>query len=207
MQDWTNIQLENAYPTLPDVISPFGTKILVQYRLERSYTKTGIILDALKGAKKDGDFNQTVKIIKLPKTAFHIRGENGALVPYTEDPWFKEGDYVRIPRIGMDNLFFPFGQNTDFRNYIKKISDQAREALDAVEKKPLYAYIADQGYMEGRRNVIPLALVDFRDVVAAVSDPLLPLNGLDEALDNQDTPIPVASKPSSLILPTGTFIS
>jgi len=84
---WDQVQLENAYPNVTIPMTPTGQMIVVQYPLERSITKSGIILTSQ--SRVDHINNQTVRVVAVSPHAFKYR-ENGELKAYKETPWYKE---------------------------------------------------------------------------------------------------------------------
>lgn len=92
--------LESSFPETPCGIRPLGTGILVQLRLTKRRTASGIeIVQATR------DFNDSVcqfaKVVSLGPLAYRDR-TTGELWP--EGLWAKAGDIVRVPKYGGDRF-------------------------------------------------------------------------------------------------------
>ena len=93
-------KLEEAFPVKDPGMDPVGEKILVQLRMVRKRTASGIVL-----AKETVDFNQDVgqmgKVVAMGPIAFKNRDTNET---WKEGAWVKVGDYVRVIRFGGDRF-------------------------------------------------------------------------------------------------------
>lgn len=86
--------LEEAFPAVDPGLQPFGERVVVQIKMPPSKTKSGLILtDYTK--ETDSDTCQVAKVVKIGSLAFRNRttGE-----PWVEGEWYKEGDFVRVPK-------------------------------------------------------------------------------------------------------------
>lgn len=96
--------LKGAFPEVVCPLKPFGNRILVQIRLPKSKTKSGLIVtsDTTDHLYRN---EQTAKVISIGASSFKFltTGED-----WPSGEWFKEGDYVRVPLHGGDNHWVPF---------------------------------------------------------------------------------------------------
>lgn len=98
--------LKEAFPDVDPGLKPFGTVGLFQIRQPKMVSKGGILLPA--DSQSTEHYNtQVAKVIALGPLCFKSRGEDG-LVEWEEGPWFKIGDYVRVPRYGGDRFTVAF---------------------------------------------------------------------------------------------------
>jgi co-chaperonin GroES (HSP10) len=107
--------LETAFPEVNPGIKPLGPRVLVQLRLTRSKTKSGIeIVTSTK------DFNDSIaqfaKVIRLGPLAFRDRSTGKE---WPEGMWAVPGDIVRVPKYGGDR----FAKETPEGNVIFVIFD------------------------------------------------------------------------------------
>lgn len=95
--------LEEAFPAVKSGFTPFGEKVLIQLRVVRKKTSSGIIL-----AEDTRSFNRDKttlgKVIANGPLAFRNRS-TGDLWP--EGVWASPGDFVRAPRYGGDRFSVP----------------------------------------------------------------------------------------------------
>lgn len=90
--------LERVFPNVDPGVYPFGTRVLVQLRLERSQSRGGIAL--VQETKDTERWNEAVaQIIALGPLAFRKRD---TLQPWAEGMWAEVGDFVRVPKFGGD---------------------------------------------------------------------------------------------------------
>lgn len=90
--------LDEAFPEIDPNIEPFGERVLVQVRLAKNTTKSGIILTT---DQRDTEaYNtQVAKLIKCGALAFRNRT---TMEPWPEGAWCSVGEFVRIPRYAGD---------------------------------------------------------------------------------------------------------
>ena len=92
--------LQDAFPEVSPGIRPFGTRVLVQLRLVKQQTKSGIIL--VEDTRQFNKANtQLAKVIDMGPLAFCNRDTGN---PWNEGMWAKVGDLVRIPQYGGDRF-------------------------------------------------------------------------------------------------------
>ncbi|MEN9419832.1 MAG: Chaperonin 10 Kd subunit [Pseudomonadota bacterium] len=90
--------LEEAFPPCDPLVSPFGSRVLVQFRTPKKVTKGGIILTD--DVRETEHYNtQVAKVLAVGPLAFHNR-EKMTLWP--EGAWCAPGDFVRVPKYGGD---------------------------------------------------------------------------------------------------------
>lgn len=90
--------LEQAFPVIDHNLEPFGSRVLVQMRLAKKMTKGGI---ALPGETQETMTwnNQVGKVIALGPLCFK---DSKTMQPWPEGAWCKVGDYVRVPKHGIE---------------------------------------------------------------------------------------------------------
>ncbi len=93
--------IEQAFPVVEPGLRPFGSKVLVQKRTPRLYTKGGIIVPI---DTQETEFwnTQVAKVISLGPGAFKNRT---TLEEWPEGAWCQEGTIVRVPKYGGDRWF------------------------------------------------------------------------------------------------------
>ena len=93
--------IEQAFPEVEPGLIPFGSKVLVQKRTPRLYTKGGIIVPV---ESQETEFwnTQVAKVIALGPQAFKNRT---SLEYWPEGAWCQEGTIVRVPKYGGDRWF------------------------------------------------------------------------------------------------------
>lgn len=90
--------IEEAFPNVDSQHMPCGEFVLLQVRAAKGITGGGIILsDESKAVERDN--TQVAKVIAVGPVAFHNRTTSE---PWACGPWYKVGDFVRIPRYGGD---------------------------------------------------------------------------------------------------------
>lgn len=90
--------LDEAFPPCDPQFTPTGNRVLVQLRTPKRKTKHGIILiDEVRETESAN--TQVAKVISIGSLAFKNRD---TMQLWPEGAWFKEGDFVRVPRWGGD---------------------------------------------------------------------------------------------------------
>ena len=97
--------LEEAFPVLDPLMSPYGARVLVQLRaVKEKVTSAGIYIP--EETKETEKWNTMVgKVIAIGPIAFRNRETNE---PWPEGAWAKVGDYVRVPKWGGDRWEIEF---------------------------------------------------------------------------------------------------
>ena len=122
-------EIDEAFPELNCPIKPLGNRVLVQMRLAKTKTKSGLHLTA--DTKEDVYRNeQTAKILKIGAGCF-IFPSTGQKWPSGE--WFKVGDYVRVPLHGGDNHWIVDGDGEKI--LYKTFKDY--EVIGLIEGNPM----------------------------------------------------------------------
>jgi co-chaperonin GroES (HSP10) len=102
-------ELNIAFPQVDCPLKPLGNRVLVQMRLPKSKTKSGLLLTS--DTKDDSYRNeQTAKVIDLGESAFHFAKDGQ---PWPKGAWFGAGDFVRVPLHGGDNHWIAIGEGDD----------------------------------------------------------------------------------------------
>lgn len=125
--------LQEAFPNVRCPIKPLGNRVLVQIRLPKSKTKSGLIL----GADTEENIlrnEQTAKVISISPSAFKFptTGES-----YLDSSTFAEGEYVRVPLHGGDNhwIIEKNDKGDDIRVLFKTFKDY--EVIGIIQGNPL----------------------------------------------------------------------
>lgn len=164
-RSFEDVQIDNAYPTINLPFKPIRGLVTVQFRTQRSRSATGglIIPDQ---AKLDMWHDQVVKVLAIADNSFAIRdADTGGFIGYKEGPWFKVGDYVRIPKHGVDIMYHQLSPE-ELEN-VKTISEEARSFKKGT-------YIAEEGLYE--KQTIKIGNVFFYEINGLIENPLLLLN-------------------------------
>lgn len=91
--------VDDAFPPCDPKFRPTGNRVLVQLRTPKKKTKGGIILT--EDVRDTEHYNtQVAKVLRIGNLAFKDRDR---FVDWPEGPWFAVGDFVRVPRYGVDN--------------------------------------------------------------------------------------------------------
>jgi len=91
------------FPNVDPGVIPFGQRVLVQIRLERKYTNSGIVLPG--ETQNTERWNESVaQLIAIGPLAFLKRD---TLQPWGEGQWAQIGDFIRVPRFGGDRWEVP----------------------------------------------------------------------------------------------------
>lgn len=90
--------LEEAFPVIDPGLKPLGSRVLVQIRMPRAKTKSGIILQ--RETQETEQWNtQVAKVIEVGPLAFKNRN---TMEMWPEGQWCGVGDFVRVPKYGGD---------------------------------------------------------------------------------------------------------
>jgi co-chaperonin GroES (HSP10) len=91
--------LEEAFPLVDPLMSPYGARVLVQLRaVKEKVTSSGIYI--AEETKETEKWNTMIgKVIAIGPIAFRNR-EN--MQPWPEGAWAQVGDFVRVPKWGGD---------------------------------------------------------------------------------------------------------
>lgn len=100
--------IDEAFPKADPGIEPFGTTCLFQIRHPKRKTSGGIILTD--DARSTEYYNtQVAKVIAVGPLCFKsIKEGSDEPTPWAEGPWFKAGDFVRLPKYGGDRFTVPY---------------------------------------------------------------------------------------------------
>lgn len=95
---------DEAWPAVPSLVRPLGSRVLVQLRQPIARTQGGTILpDEVRATDAD---NMTVaKVIAVGSLAYRNRETQEE---WPEGAWCKPGDYIRIPKYQQDSFTRPF---------------------------------------------------------------------------------------------------
>lgn len=95
--------LAEAFPDVDPGLEPFGSRVIVQMRTAKGRTKGGIILTSSDRDTEQWN-TQTAKVIAIGGLAFCDRRTG---TPWPEGPWFKVGDFIRVPKYTGDKWQVP----------------------------------------------------------------------------------------------------
>jgi co-chaperonin GroES (HSP10) len=132
-------EIDLAFPAIPCPIRPLGNRVLVQMRLPKTRTASGLLLtdDTSDNMLRN---EQTARVV-------HIGG--GAFRFATGDAWpegrtFAEGDFVRVPLYGGDNHWIPDPGDSNRLILFKTFKDYEVSAIIAgnpLDVKTNLAYL------------------------------------------------------------------
>ena len=132
LSDAQKQEINDAFPELVCPVKPLGNRILVQIRLPKKKTKSGLILTS--DTNDDVYRNeQTAKVVKIGAGAFTFptTGES-----WKTGAWFQIGDFVRVPLHGGDNHWIWEGEGDDrIEILFKTFKDY--EVIGLIEGNPL----------------------------------------------------------------------
>jgi len=136
--------IDEAFPNIDPGLKPLGTNVLVQIRHPKKKTAGGIIL--MDDSRSTEYYNTQVgKVLALGNMAFKTiarttkaSGEEvETVVEWPEGCWFKEGDFVRMPKYGGDRFTVPYtDQSGDSDEYVFAIF-KAKDILGIITGDPL----------------------------------------------------------------------
>jgi co-chaperonin GroES (HSP10) len=97
--------LDEAFPTVDPLMSPFGGRVLIQLRaVKEKVTSAGIILS--EETRETEKWNTMIgKVIDIGRLAFRNRETMEA---WPEGAWAQVGDFVRVPKWGGDRWEIDF---------------------------------------------------------------------------------------------------
>lgn len=125
--------MEEAFPDVDAGIKPCGNLVLLMIRRPRKFMASGIELPA--EARATEYYNtQIAKVIELGPLCFNtVRNVDGEekIIPWPEGPWFKPGEFVRVPKYGGDR----FSRKATVRENVKMIGDGGKlTPVDVVDE-------------------------------------------------------------------------
>lgn len=135
MNDFTEEQLkdiEAAFPAVNCPVTPLGNRILVQIRLPKTKTASGLLLgnDTTEDIYRN---EQTAKVLKIGAGAFTFPSSGEK---WPSGAWFSEGAYVRVPLHGGDNHWICVGEGND-KHLILFKTFKDYEIIGLIEGNPL----------------------------------------------------------------------
>jgi co-chaperonin GroES (HSP10) len=92
--------LEEAFPKVDHNLVPFGSRVLVQMKTAKQKTKGGIHIVGETQETIQWN-NQVGKVIAFGPLCFK---DSKTLQPWPEGDWCKVGDFVRIPKVGVERF-------------------------------------------------------------------------------------------------------
>jgi len=97
--------LEEAFPLVEPLMTPYGARILVQLRaVKEKVTESGLYIP--EETKETEKWNTMIgKIIAIGPLAFRKRD---TMEPWPEGAWAQIGDFVRVPKWGGDRWEITF---------------------------------------------------------------------------------------------------
>ena len=124
--------IESAFPAVVCPVTPLGNRILVQIRLPKTKTASGLILtdEAVEDTYRN---EQTAKVLKIGKGAFTFPS---SAEPWPSGHWFEVGDFVRVPLHGGDNHWISIGEGSGKQLVLFK-TFKDYEIIGLIEGNPL----------------------------------------------------------------------
>jgi co-chaperonin GroES (HSP10) len=124
--------IEAAFPAVVCPVKPLGNRILVQIRLPKTKTASGLILTS-DTAEDTYRNEQTAKVLKIGAGAFTFpsTGEK-----WPSGAWCEVGEYVRVPLHGGDNHWISIGDG-DKKQLILFKTFKDYEIIGLIEGNPL----------------------------------------------------------------------
>lgn len=105
--DVASEKLNEAFPVVDPGATPFGSRVLVQFRTPKKKTKGGIILtDETVETEKWN--TQVAKVVAVGPLAFRSRDKK---TEWPEGAWAHPGDFVRVSKYGGDRWEVPIGED------------------------------------------------------------------------------------------------
>lgn len=102
-------RLAEAFPDVEPGATPFGSRVLVQFRTPKKTTKGGIILtDETVETEKWN--TQVAKVVAVGPLAFRSRDKK---TEWPEGAWAHPGDFVRVSKYGGDKWEVPIPGKTE----------------------------------------------------------------------------------------------
>jgi co-chaperonin GroES (HSP10) len=125
----------NAWPDVPCGKEPIGCWIICQYKMVQQTTKSGLVLKTQQTMEDDQFSMSAARVVAIGAGAFRDQ-ETGK--EFYGTPWFKVGDFVRIPLTGMDR----YKVDTDWGEvhfaYMKDLHVKAIDTAEAEEYERLW---------------------------------------------------------------------
>lgn len=124
--------IEAAFPAVNCPVIPLGNRILVQIRLPKTKTTSGIILT--NDTTEDNYRNeQTAKVLKIGAGAFTFPSSGEK---WPSGAWFSEGAFVRVPLHGGDNHWTSIDEGDKTKLLLFK-TFKDYEIIGLIEGNPL----------------------------------------------------------------------
>lgn len=100
--------LEQAFPAVDPLMSPYGARVLVQLRaVKEKVTSAGLLIP--EETKETEKWNTMIgKVLAIGPLAFKKRD---TMEPWPEGAWAQVGDFVRVPKWGGDRWEIDFEEN------------------------------------------------------------------------------------------------
>ena len=120
------------FPVVDAGAEPLGGRILVQIRLARAVTESGIILTQ-DGRRTEQDNTQVAIVRAMGPLAYRDRDTRES---WPEGNWTNPGEYIRIPKYGGDRFTVRHGRDEDVEFAIIQDTDViAKITTDPVKMK------------------------------------------------------------------------
>lgn len=123
--------LVEAFPNVEPGIKPLGNLGVFMIRRPKKFTATGFELPADTRATEYYN-TQVAKVLALGPLAFKtVRNVDGeeVILDWPEGPWFKPGDFVRVPKYGGDR----FTVKAAVREMVKMIGSDTKTPIEVTE--------------------------------------------------------------------------
>lgn len=124
--------LEEAFPAVKCPVKPLGNRVLVQIRLPKTQTKSGLLLtsDSVDHLYRN---EQTAMVISIGAGCFHFPSTGQE---WPSGKWFEEGSFVRVPLHGGDNHWISYGSGEKKELVLFK-TFKDYEIIGLIEGNPL----------------------------------------------------------------------
>jgi co-chaperonin GroES (HSP10) len=106
--------LADAFPTVDPGLVPYGSRVVVQMRLAKARTASGIILPG-ESRGVEHDMTQVARVVRLGPLAFKNRDSMKA---WPEGDWCKPGTYVRVKQYGGDKWGVKVPGTEDYMTFV-----------------------------------------------------------------------------------------
>jgi co-chaperonin GroES (HSP10) len=106
-------RLAEAFPDVEPGATPFGSRVLVQFRTPKKTSKGGIILTA-ETVETEKWNTQVAKVVAIGPLAFRSRDKK---TEWPEGAWAHPGDFVRVSKYGGDKWEVPIPGSVELATF------------------------------------------------------------------------------------------
>ena len=125
-------ELDIAFPVVNCPVTPLGNRVLVQIRLPKTKTKSGLLITS---ESSDHLYRneQTAKVVKVGNGCFTFPSTG---LQWPSGAWFEEGAFVRVPLHGGDNHWISYVSG-DVQELVLFKTFKDYEVIGLIEGNPL----------------------------------------------------------------------